>query len=253
MPTSHNKLLAFATISLTLHGALALAPWSVINRAAEPAEDSSDTLVVSFADRITFPIAQTAPAQSERNKETGSETVKSRRAITDTSADILRDSTNQIEPPGSPATVEQTEADIQTADEQDSIIYEPVRESSAPATISSRPGQTPISAAAGDETATEATRNRLQVFLIEALGEHFHYPRLAQRHGWQGEVTLALRVEADGQLSHVRVTQSSGYAILDEAATTALEKIARLEQAAAWLHGAHFDMVLPVRYQLVDG
>jgi protein TonB len=76
---------------------------------------------------------------------------------------------------------------------------------------------------------------------------------MARRNGWEGQVQVGLRVEADGRLSHVRIAHSSGYRALDSAALTTLDRINALPEAAGWLDGRHFDMVLPIEYRLIDG
>jgi protein TonB len=49
------------------------------------------------------------------------------------------------------------------------------------------------------------------------------YPKAAQRMGMQGRVVLRVRVLASGQVGEVEVRQSSGRALLDEAALTAVK------------------------------
>lgn len=48
------------------------------------------------------------------------------------------------------------------------------------------------------------------------------YPGAARRRGWQGVVTLELTCDRDGKVVAARVTASSGYEILDEAAVAAV-------------------------------
>jgi protein TonB len=50
------------------------------------------------------------------------------------------------------------------------------------------------------------------------------YPPQAQQHGEQGDVLLSIHVLANGTADSVSVTQSSGYAVLDQAAATAVWK-----------------------------
>jgi protein TonB len=50
------------------------------------------------------------------------------------------------------------------------------------------------------------------------------YPEQAQLHGEQGDVLLSIHVLPNGAADSVSVTQSSGYAILDEAAAKAVWK-----------------------------
>ncbi len=86
-----------------------------------------------------------------------------------------------------------------------------------------------------------------------AFSEHFNYPRLAQRNGWQGMVKLGLRIEPNGQLSRIRVVSTSGFPVLDQAALETLNRISILQGVEHWLKGAHFDTVLPVEYRLLGG
>lgn len=47
------------------------------------------------------------------------------------------------------------------------------------------------------------------------------YPRLARQRGEQGEVTLEIRVDAEGRVDSVEIVGSSGFAELDDAAVRA--------------------------------
>ena len=49
------------------------------------------------------------------------------------------------------------------------------------------------------------------------------YPPLALRRGWEGTVLLEVRVTTNGRAAEVRVKQSSGYSLLDEAAMKAAQ------------------------------
>jgi protein TonB len=97
-----------------------------------------------------------------------------------------------------------------------------------------------------------ALREQLRSRLQSALIAHFDYPLLARRRGWEGVVRVGVRVEADGQLTRLRVIGSSGHALLDRAALNSLSQVDRLADVISWLQGRRFDMVLPVRYQLID-
>jgi len=103
-----------------------------------------------------------------------------------------------------------------------------------------------------DRQLQENTQMVVQRLTI-AFSEHFSYPRMAQRNGWQGIVKLALRIEPNGQLSRIRVVSTSGFPVLDQAALDTLNRIATLQGVKHWLNGAHFDTVLPVEYKLLDG
>jgi protein TonB len=53
------------------------------------------------------------------------------------------------------------------------------------------------------------------------------YPLIAKRRGWEGTVTLDIELRADGSVGDIKVAQSSGYPLLDEAA---------LDQVKTWRH-----------------
>lgn len=119
------------------------------------------------------------------------------------------------------------------------------------------PQPTPVTAARETQQATappaSASRNsrQLEVVLRKAFNAHFYYPRLAIRRGWQGEVRLGLRIEANGHLSRVRILQGSGHDLLDRAAIKSLNRVELLPAAIALLNGGSMDLVLPIQYQLL--
>jgi protein TonB len=109
--------------------------------------------------------------------------------------------------------------------------------------------QTAGNAAAGPER--RDSDRHIRDTLLELVAENLQYPAIARRRGWQGTVVLQLRIEADGHVSHLRVRDSSGYAVLDRAAMDCLQ-LASIPQARRWLRGAALEIQLPVEYRLVD-
>ncbi|HEB80823.1 MAG TPA: energy transducer TonB, partial [Chromatiales bacterium] len=116
---------------------------------------------------------------------------------------------------------------------------------------SARPPRPAAASRAGGVDAAAA--QFLRASLLHLLGEHFAYPWIARRRGWEGEVRLALRVGAAGRVSDLRVVKTSGYAILDRAALRSARRIRVVPEAARWLRGRHLDIVVPVEYRLVNG
>ena len=94
----------------------------------------------------------------------------------------------------------------------------------------------------------ERVRNRVRA----AFELRQTYPALARHRGWEGELAVRLRVEADGTLTQLEVDRSSGIRVLDAAALHTLRQVRSLPEAQDWLGGNHFDMVLPIRYRLTD-
>jgi protein TonB len=110
----------------------------------------------------------------------------------------------------------------------------------------------PVASASEQSLALKAkAASLLRVDLEQAFALHFRYPRLAIKHGWQGEVRLGLRIEASGQLSRIRVLQGSGYALLDKAAMKSLKEVKVLPAATALLDDNGMDLILPVQYRLL--
>ena len=77
------------------------------------------------------------------------------------------------------------------------------------------------------------------------------YPRISQRRGEEGTVTLSIEVLANGQTGNISVTQSSGYRRLDEAALKAAHKTT---YTPAKQFGRAIDSMieLPFEFRLTD-
>jgi len=75
------------------------------------------------------------------------------------------------------------------------------------------------------------------------------YPELARRNAWEGTVLLELTVAATGAVLEVRVIESSGHAVLDAAAVTAIRQ---WKGQPARRHGQPMATQerLPVRFRL---
>ena len=113
--------------------------------------------------------------------------------------------------------------------------------------------RSPQSGAARDDTGDaprSAVAERVRSDIAAALARHFRYPRLARRQGWEGRVVLVFRVHPDGRISDVRVRESSGRAILDEAAVHALEQVDILQGVRDGQIETTVSLTLPVTYRL---
>ncbi len=93
-------------------------------------------------------------------------------------------------------------------------------------------------------------RSKVMSHVQTDFSEHFYYPMLARRKGWQGNVLIGFWVEANGAISNARITQGSGYPLLDESALTALQKLQRVPHATEWLNGTRIELSLPVLFRL---
>lgn len=106
-----------------------------------------------------------------------------------------------------------------------------------------------------DITPVNTNEARAQVLsrVRENFAQHFYYPMLARRHGWQGQVLLGFSVAANGSIHDVHVQRGSGYSLLDESAQSALNRIKQLHQVQHWLGGATMQLQLSVVYRLQGG
>ncbi len=77
------------------------------------------------------------------------------------------------------------------------------------------------------------------------------YPRQARREGWEGRVVLSVAVAVHGHATSVAVRQTSGYAILDEAALAAVRRW-RFEPARRGGVPVTASVDVPIRFRLDD-
>ncbi|MCF6187070.1 MAG: energy transducer TonB [Desulfobulbaceae bacterium] len=75
------------------------------------------------------------------------------------------------------------------------------------------------------------------------------YPRLARRRGLEGVVLLEVLVNSSGRVADIRISSSSGYALLDKAA---LKGVRRWHFTPGTMNGRQQEMwvEIPVRFQL---
>lgn len=64
---------------------------------------------------------------------------------------------------------------------------------------------------------------------VEQVGNQ-HYPDLARAKGWSGDVRLMVILRPDGQIRAIRLLESSGHSILDEAARNSVRQAAPYSQ-----------------------
>lgn len=101
-------------------------------------------------------------------------------------------------------------------------------------------------------TTSTATNTAISNSVKKQISARFNYPLLARKRGWEGDVVLELRLEADGRMSNVRIAESSGYTLLDRAALKSARAVEATPEVAHWLAGRHIDILIPVYYRLID-
>ncbi len=86
--------------------------------------------------------------------------------------------------------------------------------------------------------------------ISQALARHKEYPRIAQMQGWQGAVTMRLRVAPSGRLLDAEVHTSSGYEVLDRQALAMASKAGLLPAPPEGLRDREIAVLVPVVFRL---
>jgi periplasmic protein TonB len=86
--------------------------------------------------------------------------------------------------------------------------------------------------------------------LSKVLDRYKEYPRIAELRGWEGSVTMRLRVAPSGRLLEAAVYQSSGYEALDKQAITMVSKAGALPVPPRGLDLAEFPVLVPINFRL---
>ncbi len=84
--------------------------------------------------------------------------------------------------------------------------------------------------------------------LREKLIKKQVYPTSARRRGQQGVVHVLIELDQEGNLTALRVTRSSGYRVLDNAAVSLVKKVVPFKHGA----GRAIAIEIPINYNLLD-
>lgn len=121
----------------------------------------------------------------------------------------------------------------------------------APTAQASAPVQQPGASDPTRERSQESTAHAMLARIKTDLARHFHYPRIARQRGWEGEVILGFVLNPDGRIDTIKITKSSGFYLLDQAACKSLQQVRQL-QLADLQPGSARHLQLPVIYRLTD-
>ena len=86
--------------------------------------------------------------------------------------------------------------------------------------------------------------------ISQALARYKEYPRIAQMQGWQGAVTMRLRVAPSGRLIDAEVHASSGHEALDRQALAMASKPERFPPPPEGLRDREIAVLVPVVFRL---
>lgn len=241
-----DRYLAVAA-SLALHaGALALL-WHQPTSAPQPTP--AMLVQVTLLAPSAHPAASPSPPSRERGESNPglATTSEAGNPVPDTVPDRVRPPPNPAREPAARETSVEATADG-TAAILPGDDARPAAVETATSAAAAGPSPAPEPSA---PVAMRYSGGQVLASLKEALAAHFYYPLLARRKGWEGNVTLALRIEIDGRLTGIHVVGSSGYRVLDDAAVDSLLRARALPLPGGALGGS-LDMLLPVQYRLLD-
>ena len=113
--------------------------------------------------------------------------------------------------------------------------------------------QSPNSAQVVSRPKPKATDNKKLIGVFKAsvrnaIERHKRYPNAARRRGQQGKVIVAFTLLRNGTVSQVRITQSSGYKKLDNAALKAIKGINRRIPIPSQLNKSSWNFSIPIQF-----
>jgi len=112
--------------------------------------------------------------------------------------------------------------------------------------------KTPSVASLPQQAVTPSSGEQVSQEMHRLLAARFAYPPLALRLGMQGQVLVAVSIEANGTIASATLARSSGHRILDLAAIESVRAIHRAPQLQQWLRGRSISINVPVTYRLIE-
>lgn len=85
-------------------------------------------------------------------------------------------------------------------------------------------------------------------YIKEIINKSLQYPPVARRMGWQGVVQITFVVLENGFAEHVRITKSSGHAMLDQAVVKVVQRVQPFPRPPA-----KAELTVPVVFRLENG
>jgi protein TonB len=129
-----------------------------------------------------------------------------------------------------------------------------------PTTMAS-PQSAELSAAqsSAQEQASMGTRNaqdmeielqRYNLALLAAIEREKYYPNRARRRHQEGTVTVAFVIDLQGVIRNIRILESSGHSTLDDAATSAIQRVGQFRPLPESLGLNQMEFRVPLSFEL---
>ena len=128
-------------------------------------------------------------------------------------------------------------------------------EPAAPPPVAATPSPTPepVALLAPAPAARPVSAELIALYtksLSELFARYKDYPRIAQLRGWEGSVTMRLRVAPSGRLVGAEVLKSSGYDALDQQAMTMVTRAGALPAPPEGLNSDELPVLVPIHFRL---
>lgn len=158
-----------------------------------------------------------------------------------------------IQPVTPPLRPVENARNVETTVAAPEIVPEPVAPppvaaapESVPETVSLfAPAPPPPRLAPSAEVLSDYTRS-----VSKALERYKEYPRIAELRGWEGSVTMRLRVAPSGRLLEAQVYKSSGFSVLDQQAVAMVSKAGTLPLPPEGLDADGVPVLVPINFRL---
>jgi protein TonB len=86
--------------------------------------------------------------------------------------------------------------------------------------------------------------------LLRRIHKLKHYPRRSRRHREEGEVVVSFVIEPSGEITHIRVSRSSGYDRLDQAARNTITRLNPAAPIPTELGISRWELAVPIAFNL---
>lgn len=142
---------------------------------------------------------------------------------------------------------------IETLLPEPAIRPQPRREATAPAASLLTPAPTvtaPVNAA--PSKADAAAMPSYAALVLAHLKRHQQYPRAAKRRGIEGDVTVTIRVDRQGNVLGQTIVSGSGHEILDREALATIERANPMPPLPAQIESNTVSLTVPIRFELAD-
>lgn len=93
---------------------------------------------------------------------------------------------------------------------------------------------------------------QLLQIIANDIQQNLHYPHLAQTHILQGQSVLQFDLDPEGEVQNIQLVQSSGVAILDEAAQQAIRESSPINIPSGIQIPEAITLRLPVTFRIQD-